>query len=373
MRENIDILLITAGTFENRFVATNISKLIKILLNLTNNMCLVTLCDKKLISNLDITKIYTVRKEKKGFTPYIFSQILISKALFSLYLRNNIKVIIFAFGQDLSILPIVLAKIAAKRIIIRSDGRPTTILKEYFKNHSRIKRYFLKIIEEINYGLADVVLTECEYMISDNDFQKYNSHNGSLFVDINKFKNETYLYDRRYDIGFVGRLDDKEKGILNFLKALTYLSDFKVLIIGDGVERDSVLCMIHLLKSTGKSNIKYIDWVENSELPNYLNEIKLLVVPSYKEGLPNIVLESMACGTLVLSTPVGGVPGVIRDGETGFILENNLPSCIAKNVMRALEHSDLERVVKNARVLVEKDFAYEAAVDRYREILKDLP
>ncbi len=373
MKEDIDILLITEGNPWNKAIAENINKLLKILQNITDNIHLITFCSAELICDLNNESIYSLRWHKNRFKQFLYNQILVSKVIFSLAQTKKIKIVLFAFGQDLQILPMILAKIVAKKVIIRSDGRPTAVLKRYFKKHFLIKRYLFTIIEEINYRLAYVVLTECEYMISDNDFQKYNSHNGSLFVDINKFKNKLPLYNRRYDIGFVGRLDDKEKGILNFLKALTYLSDFKVLIIGDGVERDSVLCMIHLLKSTGKSNIKYIDWVENSELPNYLNEIKLLVVPSYKEGLPNIVLESMACGTLVLSTPVGGVPGVIRDGETGFILENNLPSCIAKNVMRALEHSDLERVVKNARVLVEKDFAYEAAVDRYREILKDLP
>ena len=80
----------------------------------------------------------------------------------------------------------------------------------------------------------------------------------------------------------------------------------------------------------------------------------------------------MACGTPVLATPVGGVPGVIKDGETGFIMENNSPECIAKNVMRALEHPNLDKIIKNARELVEKEFTYEAAVERYRMILEEV-
>ncbi len=60
----------------------------------------------------------------------------------------------------------------------------------------------------------------------------------------------------------------------------------------------------------------------------------------------------MGCGTPVLATLVGGVPDVIKDGKMGFIMENNSPECIAKNVMRTPEHPDLERIVKNARALV---------------------
>ena len=77
----------------------------------------------------------------------------------------------------------------------------------------------------------------------------------------------------------------------------------------------------------------------------------------------------MACGTPVLATPVGAIPDVIKDGVTGFIMKDNSPECIAENVIRALEHPNLDEIVKNARELIEKDFTYEAAGERYRKIL----
>jgi glycosyltransferase involved in cell wall biosynthesis len=113
-------------------------------------------------------------------------------------------------------------------------------------------------------------------------------------------------------------------------------------------------------------------WIPHDELPDYLNELKLLILPSYTEGLPNIMLEAMACGTPVLATPVGAIPDVIKEGRTGFIMENNSPGCIAENMMRALEYPDLDRIVENARELVKKEFTYGAAVERYRKILEDL-
>ena len=53
-------------------------------------------------------------------------------------------------------------------------------------------------------------------------------------------------------------------------------------------------------------------------------------------------------------------------------MENNSPECIAANVIRALDHSDLEDVARRARALVEREFTYEKVVERWKEILEEI-
>ncbi|MFC2005289.1 glycosyltransferase, partial [Chloroflexota bacterium] len=72
----------------------------------------------------------------------------------------------------------------------------------------------------------------------------------------------------------------------------------------------------------------------------------------------------------VLATPVGGIPDVIKDGKTGFMLQDNSPECIAMNVIKILEHPNLDRISENARELIEQEYTYQTVVKRYQQILQ---
>ena len=118
--------------------------------------------------------------------------------------------------------------------------------------------------------------------------------------------------------------------------------------------------------------VKLTGWIPHDELPDHFSEVKLMVLPSENEGVPGIVQEAMAYGTPVLATPVGAIPDLIQDGKTGFILEDNSPECIAKNVVRALGYPNLSEIAKNARKLVEDEYNYEVMVRKCRDSLDEL-
>jgi glycosyltransferase involved in cell wall biosynthesis len=77
----------------------------------------------------------------------------------------------------------------------------------------------------------------------------------------------------------------------------------------------------------------------------------------------------LACGTPVLATPVGGIPDVIKDGETGFILDGNSAESIARGAIRALNYPKLLEIAKSARALIESKYSYAAAFQRYERLL----
>jgi glycosyltransferase involved in cell wall biosynthesis len=96
------------------------------------------------------------------------------------------------------------------------------------------------------------------------------------------------------------------------------------------------------------------------------------ILSSYHKVLPNIMLETMACGTPVLATPVGAISDIIIDGETGFIMENNSPGYIAESVIRALNSPNLEQIAEGGRRFVEGNFSFESTITRWKEMLEGI-
>lgn len=278
-------------------------------------------------------------------------------------------------------LPQLIARIFGKKIVLITGGTQSKNI--IVKNKAKVNPciYFVSkiiiIFEKMNYSVSDLIIVFSKSEIYKKPGLKRYSQKvrcqGKRFVDNKMFRVETNLYKREMKIGFVGRFA-QEKGINNFIEAIPSIlddkKDMKFLIIGDGPLLMSVQNYVKKMKLQDK--VELLSWIPHDKLCSYLNNLQLLVIPSYTEGLPNVLLEAMACGTPVLATPVGAIPDIIKDGENGFIMENNSPECIKENVLKALKNPNLENIITNANALVEQEFTPEAAVKRYGKIIDSL-
>ncbi len=290
-------------------------------------------------------------------------------------LAGSVDIFVFLFAEGL-VLPMLMAKLLRKKTVFVFTGFAAN------REVGRVKRSLLSkilfLLLDSCYYLSDriILYSYSERHVEELNLKKYQNRipeTHLYFIDAERFKISKPLNEREKLIGYIGRLHEI-KGVLNFVEAIPKVlkerNDINFIIGGDGnlQSRINQFLATHCLNS----QVKVIDWIPHQELPSYLNELELLIMPSYAEELPSIMVEAMACGTPVLATPVGAIPNVIKDGETGFIMETNSPECIARNVIRALNHPDLEQVVRNARTFVEKEFTYQKAVENFRKILTDL-
>jgi len=216
--------------------------------------------------------------------------------------------------------------------------------------------------------LSEVLVVESPSVSREWGIQgKKNLMLGATFVDTQLFSKRTELQARKPTIGYVGGLE-KGKGVPQLLAAVRILNaregGLSYLIAGSGQLADNVTQL-----AAQYTSVRFKGLVPTSELPGIFNECRLLVLPSVTEGVPNVILEAMACGTPVLATAVGGIPDVITDGLTGFIMPTNDPEIIARNILRVLNDSDLNRISENALRMVRKEFSFESALERYERII----
>lgn len=378
MRPNI-IVISGSWTKGNRSIAGTFKKFLEILLPLSNNVIAMS---THATEGIDDAHFILIKLNYKYFKNNILLSLIYCilyqvdavRTAYRILKSYDVDLFIFCFGADYFIAPMLLAKLYKKRIIIRTDGTPSvsTMAYEGSKIKKLFRKYIFRMLEKISYSLSDAIVPEASYMVHAYNLESHQKkiHVGPLYVD-DTFKFVKKNKDRNYDIGYIGRFN-YVKGIKNLTESLNLLkknnTTLRVLYVGDGdLGRE--------IKKTVESHdlcVTFAGWVKKSELSECLNDIKLLIVPSYVEGLPNIILESMACGTPVLATNVGGIPDVITDHETGFFLENNSPECIALSVIRVLEHPDLEEIAHRARALVEREFTFERAAERWKEILEEV-
>jgi len=141
-------------------------------------------------------------------------------------------------------------------------------------------------------------------------------------------------------IGHVARLH-YEKGQLYLLKAfqqlLTQKSDVKLLIVGDGPERQALEKFVS--KQSLEAEVKFLGY--RKDITDILSIIDLFVLPSFWEGLPLAILEAMALGKPVVATRVGGIPEIIDHLQDGFLVPPKNTTELSQAMLTVLNQPDL--------------------------------
>jgi len=118
----------------------------------------------------------------------------------------------------------------------------------------------------------------------------------------------------------VGRLSE-EKGQLFLIKAIEALIEegrkFGIVLVGDGAQRKPIEHLICKMNLAGCVTIT--GWATADEVRREILDARALILPSFSEGLPVVIIEAMLLGRPVLSTYVGGIPELVVNGETGWL------------------------------------------------------
>jgi glycosyltransferase involved in cell wall biosynthesis len=293
-------------------------------------------------------------------------------------IREREEQVMLFFGATSYLLPILFARLLGKRVAILPRGNIPLSLR--FRWEQRIPDVLARglagtvsLLERVNYRLAHGIITYTPAMAETLGVDRY-EHKlypmGARFIDTDRFTVEVPYKQRERTVGFLGRIV-AEKRIQLLIDVVSHLpDDVLVRFIGDGSYRDELEQQLADEITTGR--VEVVGWVDHDEVPAQLNRMRLLLLPSKTEGLPTTVLEALACGTPTYATPVSGVPDVVHEGETGFLMQQLDPESVATGITEILDREDLQTISESGRQLIEDEYSFEAAVRRYETILSGL-
>lgn len=197
---------------------------------------------------------------------------------------------------------------------------------------------------------------------------------GALYADPEFFSECTPFEERDEVIGYVGALEHHRASIelIEAFRIVARLNpNVRFLLIGSGALEPKIRKIVYGNYEL-RDRTMYIKHVSHEDLPRYLSKICIFVFPTKADGLPNTILEALACGCVVLATPVGGIPDVIKDNVTGYYMHGSLePMNIANHIIRILNlpKEKLEEVSLNARRFVERYYGYAITLSRWKSII----
>jgi len=176
-------------------------------------------------------------------------------------------------------------------------------------------------------------------------------------------------------IGFVGELR-KKKGLATLLLAYAQVNKqhpTTLLIVGEVRQGDDTKLFDEFRNANPQFPITITGYIPPSDLPAYYSLIDVFVHPSLRDGMPNAVLEAMACEKAVIATPVGGTKDILEDGKNGVLVNVNDANMLAEKILELLEDSEKRSVLgKNARELIASRFTPEKELEANLEVYRTL-
>jgi glycosyltransferase involved in cell wall biosynthesis len=176
-------------------------------------------------------------------------------------------------------------------------------------------------------------------------------------------------------IGFAGELREK-KGLKTLLSAYAQVNKkhpIALLIAGEVRAGEDKKLFDEFRLSIPDSQIIVTGALSHKDMPAYYALMDVFVHPSLRDGMPNALLEAMACEKAVVATPVGGTTDVIEDGKNGVLVKVNDADGLADSILQLLSQSGRRQTIsKSARETIISRFTLEKELQANLQIYQIL-
>ena len=306
----------------------------------------------------------------KMFIPFFQIFILLLKIKPSILHLISLKPIIFG-GLLTFVSPV-------KSVVISITGLGSLYLKKnfFYKAREKILNYFLRVIFILpNLNVILQNKSDLKYLIKETGLKKNKSKiiKGSG-VDLKKFKYSKLNY-KIPTILMASRII-KDKGVIEFIKAASYFKKKKIkakfYLIGNIDKENPSVVNKKLLDYWTKN--KLVNYLQHQQdIEKYIKKCAIVVLPSYREGFPKILMEAAAIGRPVITTNVPGCRDAILKNVTGILIPVKNYIALAKAIERLCKNKKkLKKIGIAARKHAVKNFNVIDIVSQHISIYKKI-
>jgi glycosyltransferase involved in cell wall biosynthesis len=170
-------------------------------------------------------------------------------------------------------------------------------------------------------------------------------------------------------VGYAGSFE-RRKGVLELARAWRRVADAvphaHLVLVGKGKLENQMRSIL--------GDAPRVHWTGyRRDVPNVLRSLDVLVLPSYTEGAPNVVLEAMSAGAAVVATAVSGTPELVRDGIEAVLVPSHDAIALGSALIDTLMNPGMrKRMVAAAKLRVHEKFQLSRMIDSYEELLSDV-
>ncbi|WP_394172279.1 glycosyltransferase family 4 protein [Thalassotalea litorea] len=170
-----------------------------------------------------------------------------------------------------------------------------------------------------------------------------------------------------------------EKGHMTALKALKIIRevgvDVKLIFPGEipyGVSSEFVSSLqMYIAENNLIDNVSFIGW--RNDLQQIIADSDIVILPSHTEGFPRVLIESMLLNTLVIATPVGGVPEAILHNETGFIIPIDDEEKLARLIIYAIKNNkEVNDIQVKAKQFALNKFSQDKQISKISQLFSEI-
>lgn len=296
-------------------------------LNFDVTIMLYNLSQKSFYDEID-PSVNIISLEKSDGIQALFKLLLSPKELTSFD-------VIIAFNHQISLLLYFLKKIRPYKFILISRN-VNNLSKDLISNGGNLKKKVTNLLMKRLYSRIGLYIAQCESMKKDMiklfNIKKHNIH--IIYNPVaEKFKK--IECDKTFDILFIGRLKP-QKGIDFLSEIISKVNlgnrNVKVLIVGAGELE------ISLFTKLKKQGVDFTHIENSKDVVDLYNHSKVTILTSLYEGYPNVLVESISCGTPVISFNCESGPReIINNGINGYLIDNFDVDLFSKKILECID------------------------------------